>query len=106
MKQETLNKISASEHTKGEWSYGRDSKLERWEIRGTGLVLLQHTFDGDEAQANAQRIVTAVNSYDDMLEALNEVLTDWHSKDSNFHKKEPQHIKTVRAAIEKATNNQ
>ncbi|HUC95327.1 MAG TPA: hypothetical protein VMR76_00015 [Candidatus Saccharimonadia bacterium] len=50
-------------------------------------------------QKNAKLIAAAP----EMLEALNECLNDWHSKDSNFTKKEPKYLEKIRASIKKAT---
>lgn len=56
-----------------------------------------------------ESICKAVNNYDKLrednaalLNALKSTLDDWHSKDSNFNKKEPKYLHLVRAAIQKA----
>lgn len=45
--------------TQGEWTATRSLNNERWQIEGDNLVLVQHTFDGDHAEANAHLISAA-----------------------------------------------
>jgi len=55
----------------------------------------------ERSEANARLIAAAP----ELLEACQSVLDKWHSKSSNFHKKEPEYLDTIRKAIQKATTN-
>ena len=62
---------------------------------------------GETAKANAEFIVKACNSYDDMLEALKAIFAyDWHDALDDEHgeneSNEAKVLKKVRAAIVKA----
>lgn len=53
--------------TPGKWEAVRDEKNERWQIQESdvnGLVLVEHTFDGEEAEANANLIAAAPDMYE------------------------------------------
>ena len=48
-------------------------------------------------------IVTETDSVNaGLLAACETVIDEWHAKDSNFHKKEPDSLKQARAAVAKA----
>jgi hypothetical protein len=77
--------------TEGKIEMVRSSDNSRWQIKAIdtdklpGLVLFEHTYDGNQAKANAQRIVTAWNSHDELVEALvaaSQRLQVWSESDS------------------------
>ena len=57
---------------------------------------------GENAEADAELIVCAVNCHTDLLAASEAALTDWHSHPRNFERKEPPYLAMLRAAIRKA----
>lgn len=54
----------------------------------------------NEVAANARLIAAAP----ELLITCDAVLTAWHSKLSNMHKKEPAYLQQIRDAIQKATD--
>lgn len=48
-------------HTKGTWTVDRSTDNARYQVRAgeNGLVLVQHTFDGEEAKANVKLMAAA-----------------------------------------------
>ena len=88
-------------HTKGKWLTDRPSFeeitvcTEKMDI----CTVLCIDIDEEEAEANAKLIAAAP----ELLNACDAVLTTWHSKLSNMHKKEPAYLQQIRDAINKAT---
>ena len=50
-------------------------------------------------RANAAYIAQACNAYPALVEALEQYITEWHSKASNYDRKEPQSLTMARAAL-------
>jgi hypothetical protein len=57
-----------------------------------------HMIGAEEQEANAKLIAAAPELYDVCVN----VLTKWHSKSSNFNKKEPEYLQPIRDALQKA----
>ena len=85
-------------HTKGEWM-PKEGQIYPVETGKTLALIPYFDEDNKEQEANAKLIAAAP----DLLEACDMVLTAWHSKLSNFNKKEPAYLEIIRSAIRKAT---
>lgn len=98
-------------HTPGKWVVEKSSAEIRRPFWITGndddgcmiCSVVSNIYDErieiEEAMANARLIAAAP----ELLEACYAVIDDWHSKSSNFNKKEPKHLDLCRRAIKKAT---
>ena len=57
---------------------------------------------GDNREANAEFIVKACNSHDELVKALKAYVTEWHDHPRNFNRAEPESLKLARAGIAEA----
>jgi len=111
-------------HTKGEWeiiymtdeNFGKPIKVpesirvKEWEhnnlVGDYNGCIVCNLYDSHgnrphaykEVEANAKLIAAAP----ELLEACQAALNSWHSKPSNFYKKEPLYLEMLRKAINKA----
>jgi hypothetical protein len=109
-----MNKNKAGEHTQGKWTVeenvdhipfimAEDNNLIAKFAETDNSQFYGRTIE--EQRANAQRIVTAVNSYDDMLEALKTLKKDILHAERNGVTTEGLNamFQTAREAITNAT---
>lgn len=55
-----------------------------------------------ENHPEALNAICDIDTLTSLYEACQHVIKDWHSKDSNFDKKEPEYLEIVRKAVKKA----
>ena len=101
-----------TEATPGPWTIGRFGKIFSGDkqrvdntllLSGVALTTGNHPFE-DEARANAELIVKAVNAHDNLVAAADAALTWWHSIPSHVLEHEPEWVQMCRdaAALTKA----
>lgn len=104
-----LTPVKEEGYTKGEWvryiQPDEDGLVTTINCEKPSKRIATLSFVGiEETEANAQLIISAPKlkaENDRLIKILDAVLTDWHSKDGNFHKKEPAYLKSIREAIQK-----
>ena len=92
--------------TPGPWEAVRDEKNERWQIQETdnnGLVLVQHTFDGEEAEANANLIAAAPDMYEALKNVRNSLVN--YANNGDLTKYQASKIYEIIMANGNAINN-
>lgn len=92
-------KITKNEHT-GFVFIGKDNGNNYPLYRESNSFAKGKTME--RAEQDAACIIRALNCHDELLEACNAALNDWHAKPSNINKKEPKYLAILRAAIAKA----
>ena len=89
-----------TKHTPGPYSYERDAVNKSFRVigaNGYASIALVYT------EANAAHIASTLNVAPDGPALAEQVLDEWHGKDSNFEKIEPESVKQARAIIAKIT---
>jgi methionine synthase I (cobalamin-dependent) len=95
--------MSNNKHTEGNIEMVRSSDNSRWQIKAVGtdklpgLVLFEHTYDGEQAKANAQRIVTAWNFHNDLVRVITDLVVAKDKKSGTYTI--GQHIEEARKII-------
>ena len=84
------------ESTKGPWSAIRLRRAQqgRPAIRGNDLILVTHTFDGKEAEANINLMAAAPDMYDALISARGALRLDAMVKEDG------EHFGTTKVALE------
>lgn len=77
MKNETTNKVS---HTPTPWQTDQDGFIES--MAGTYIAEVSSDSDKAEAQADAEFIVRAVNSHEELLDALERIVVECNLDDA------------------------
>jgi hypothetical protein len=97
-----------TKHTQGEWKilWGNYTHFATINADCTHRICALEVNEAEkwripsnEQIANAKLIAAAP----DLLNACDSVLTAWHNKLSNMHKKEPLYLQQIRNVIKKAT---
>lgn len=97
------------EHTPTPWKVFDDDLTKVKNLEGVGVAVMSggNRFTLLEQQRNAQFIVTAVNSHDELVSALSEYVAEWEAKHSEEdqrtgYTREPQSLVMARSALKSA----